>query len=167
MDTLDHATYHVWIHFIPTTLYPRRDKTIWSELELNPGPHASQAIALTTRPWLLGLLRGGKVASSWLNLSKLCRKNFNWVYQTELPMQYCLGRGQIFWFFVYFLSFKTTRLLRPRASSTNQDLIRKSTPDREKCDLLGKFLLLSHHFAMNKTCSMDINCSWRQIQTIA
>ena len=49
MDTQD----HVWIHFIPTTLYPRREKTIWSELELNRGPLASQATALTTRPWLL------------------------------------------------------------------------------------------------------------------
>ena len=54
MDMQDHAIYHVWIHFIPTSLYPRREKTIWSELELNPGPPASQATALTTRPWLLG-----------------------------------------------------------------------------------------------------------------
>ena len=54
MDTQDHAIYHVWIHFIPTSLYPRREKTIWSELESNPGPLASQATALTTRPWLLG-----------------------------------------------------------------------------------------------------------------
>ena len=28
MDTQDHAVYHVWIHFIPTSLYPRREKTI-------------------------------------------------------------------------------------------------------------------------------------------
>ena len=54
MDTQDHATYRVWIHFIPTSLYPRREKTIWSELELKPGPLASQATALTTRPLLLG-----------------------------------------------------------------------------------------------------------------
>ena len=54
MDTQDHAIYHVWIHFIPTSLYPRREKAIWSELELNPGPLASQATTLTTRPWLLG-----------------------------------------------------------------------------------------------------------------
>ena len=54
MDTQDHAIYHVWIHFIPTSLYPRREKTIWSELESNPGPLISQATALTTRPWLLG-----------------------------------------------------------------------------------------------------------------
>ena len=40
--------------FIPTTLYLRREKTFWSELELNPGPLASQVTALTTRPWLLG-----------------------------------------------------------------------------------------------------------------
>ena len=55
MDPQDHAIYHVWIHFISTSLYPRREKTIWSELESNPGPLASQATALTTRPWLLGL----------------------------------------------------------------------------------------------------------------
>ena len=46
-DTQDHAIYHVWIHFIPTSLYPRREKTIWSELD--PGPLDSQATALTTR----------------------------------------------------------------------------------------------------------------------
>ena len=51
----DHAIYHVWIHFIPTTLYPRREKNISSELDMNPGPPASQATTLTTRPWLLGL----------------------------------------------------------------------------------------------------------------
>ena len=31
-------------------LCPRREKTIWSELESNPGPLASQATTLTTRP---------------------------------------------------------------------------------------------------------------------
>ena len=41
--------YRVCIHFLPTSLYPRR-KTIWSEQELNPGPLASQATTLTTRP---------------------------------------------------------------------------------------------------------------------
>ena len=34
--------------------YTRGEKNIWSELELNPGPLASQATTLTTRPWLLG-----------------------------------------------------------------------------------------------------------------
>ena len=29
-------------------------KNIWTELDSNSGPHASQATALTTRPWLLG-----------------------------------------------------------------------------------------------------------------
>ena len=43
MDPQDHAIYSVWIHFIPTSLYPRREKTIWSELESKPGPLASQA----------------------------------------------------------------------------------------------------------------------------
>ena len=42
IDTQDQAIYHVWINFIPTSLYPRRRKNIWPELELNPGPLASQ-----------------------------------------------------------------------------------------------------------------------------
>ena len=54
MDMQEHAVYHVWIHFIPASFYLRREKTIWSELELNPGPLAAQATTLTTRPWLLG-----------------------------------------------------------------------------------------------------------------
>ena len=54
MDTQDHTLYSVWIHFVPTSLYPRREKTIWSELESNAGPLTSQVTALTTRPWLLG-----------------------------------------------------------------------------------------------------------------
>ena len=41
------------ILFLPS--YTRgKKKNIWSELESNPGPFASQATALTTRPWLLG-----------------------------------------------------------------------------------------------------------------
>ena len=48
MDTQDHSIYRVWIHL------PEEKKTIWSELELNPSPFASQATALTTRPLLLG-----------------------------------------------------------------------------------------------------------------
>ena len=39
-------------------LISEEEKNIWSELELNPGPLASQVTALTTRPWLLG--RGGR-----------------------------------------------------------------------------------------------------------
>ena len=39
--------------FLPP--YTRGEKkNIWSELESNPGPLASQAAALTTKPWLLG-----------------------------------------------------------------------------------------------------------------
>ena len=55
MDMQDEAIYRVMIHlfFLLPTPEERR-KTIWSELELNPGPHASQATALTTRPCLLG-----------------------------------------------------------------------------------------------------------------
>ena len=40
--------------FYSYLLTPEERKTIWSELESNPGPFASQATALTTRPWLLG-----------------------------------------------------------------------------------------------------------------
>ena len=49
MDTQDHAIYRVWIHFflLPYTQGERR-KTIWCELESNPGPLASQATTLTT-----------------------------------------------------------------------------------------------------------------------
>ena len=53
----DHEMYCVWIPLIPTPLYPRREKIIWSELESNPGPLASQSTSLTTRPFLLRLLR--------------------------------------------------------------------------------------------------------------
>ena len=53
MDMQDHANYHVWIHlfFLPAMPEERR-KTIGSVLELNPGPLASQATALTTGPCL-------------------------------------------------------------------------------------------------------------------
>ena len=40
--------------FSSNLLIPKEKKNIWSELESNPGPLASQATALTTRPWLLG-----------------------------------------------------------------------------------------------------------------
>ena len=41
------------ILFLPP--YPLGEKkNIWFELELNPGPLASQATALATRPWHLG-----------------------------------------------------------------------------------------------------------------
>ena len=53
MDTQEHAICCVWIHFIPTSFNSGEKKNIWSELGLNPGPLASQATALTTRPWLL------------------------------------------------------------------------------------------------------------------
>ena len=52
MDTQDHDVIG-YILFLPS--YTRGEKkNIWSELELNPGPLASQATAPTTRPWLLG-----------------------------------------------------------------------------------------------------------------
>ena len=41
--------------FYSYLLIPEEKKNIWSELKSNPGPLASQATALTTRPWLLGL----------------------------------------------------------------------------------------------------------------
>ena len=54
MDMQDNAIYRVWIHFIPISLYPRREeKTIGSDLVSNQGPLASQATALTPRPCLL------------------------------------------------------------------------------------------------------------------
>ena len=39
--------------FYPYLLIPEVRKKHWSELESNPGSLASQATALTTRPWLL------------------------------------------------------------------------------------------------------------------
>ena len=55
MDMQDNKIYCFWSHFYPTSLYlMRRRNTIWSLLELNPGPLASQLTALTSRPCLLG-----------------------------------------------------------------------------------------------------------------
>ena len=37
IDTQDHAIYRVWIHFIPTSLYPRREKTFglsWNQTQV-------------------------------------------------------------------------------------------------------------------------------------
>ena len=52
MDMQDHAIYHVWIHLFPTS-HARREKPFGLELESNPGPIASQTIALTNRPYRL------------------------------------------------------------------------------------------------------------------
>ena len=49
MDTQGHGIYHVWIHLFPTS-YALGEKTFGLELESKPGPLASQATALTTRP---------------------------------------------------------------------------------------------------------------------
>ena len=43
--------------FCSYLLIPEEKENIWSELESDPCPFASQATALTTRPWLLGLIR--------------------------------------------------------------------------------------------------------------
>ena len=53
MDTLDHAICHAWIQLFPTS-YARGEKPFGLELESNPGPLASQATALTTRPCHFG-----------------------------------------------------------------------------------------------------------------
>ena len=52
MDTQDRENHHVWIQLFPTS-YARGEK-LGLELESNPGPLASQATALTTRPCHLG-----------------------------------------------------------------------------------------------------------------
>ena len=55
MDTQDHAIDRVWIHLFFLLPMPEvQRKTIWSELESNPDPLASQATTLTTRPDFLG-----------------------------------------------------------------------------------------------------------------
>ena len=102
--------------FIPTTLYPRREKTFWSELESNPGPLASQATTLTTRPWLLGQ-RSSKVqplaglgflkrnlpclwrqTRTWLickNISKQLRKEkYVSIWETDFPK---IANSFFFW----------------------------------------------------------------------
>ena len=53
MDMQDHAINHVWIHLFPT-YNAQGEKPFGLELESNPGPPASQAAALTTRPCRLG-----------------------------------------------------------------------------------------------------------------
>ena len=50
MDTQDHAIYRAWIHLIS---YLLGETPFGIELEANPGPLASLATALTTRPCLL------------------------------------------------------------------------------------------------------------------
>ena len=54
MDTQDHAILSSLDPCFQPLMHLERWKTIWSELELNPGTLASQATALTTRPCLLG-----------------------------------------------------------------------------------------------------------------
>ena len=78
MATQDHAIYHVWIHFIPTSLYLRGEKTIWSELESNPDPLASQATTLTTRPRLLGQIKFKLMIGMNLNQSNFKRRRRFW-----------------------------------------------------------------------------------------
>ena len=76
MDMHYHAIYHAWIHF-SYILIPERRKSIWFELESYPGPLASQATTLTTRPCLLGL----RVPRSFIR----CKCKFNeglWAQKT-------------------------------------------------------------------------------------
>ena len=56
MDTQDLTIYLDWIHLFFLPPMPEKRKTIWSELESNPDPLASQATAVTTRPLRLGHL---------------------------------------------------------------------------------------------------------------
>ena len=53
MDMQDHAIYHAWLLF--SYLLKPKEREERPFLELNPGPLASQATALTTRPCLLRL----------------------------------------------------------------------------------------------------------------
>ena len=58
------------ILFLPPYILGEKEN-IWSELESSPGPLASQATALATRPWLLGQQR-----VTWLvtSLPKICQE---------------------------------------------------------------------------------------------
>ena len=49
MDTQDHTICHIWIKLFFLPPMPEKRKTIWSELESNPGSLASQGTALTSR----------------------------------------------------------------------------------------------------------------------
>ena len=53
MDMQNHAIYHVWIHLFPTSS-AQGEKPFGLDLESNPDPLASEATALTTRPYRLG-----------------------------------------------------------------------------------------------------------------
>ena len=58
--------------FYSYLLIPEKRKTIWSELELNPGPFASPEAAQTTRPRFFGLTHQGfKLCHNWLAESPL------------------------------------------------------------------------------------------------
>ena len=75
MDTQEHAICHVWIHLFPTS-YTRGEKPFGLELESNPGPLASQATALTTRPCHLGQVLNWVLLIFFIKLLSSAHTNF-------------------------------------------------------------------------------------------
>ena len=59
--------------FYSYLLIPEERKNIWSELESNSGPLASQSTSLTTRPWLLRrcLVENGISEGAILNVDQV------------------------------------------------------------------------------------------------
>ena len=65
MDMQDHSIYRVWIHFIPTSLYPRREKTFGLSWNL------TQVLLLHKQPlWPLDHGSSGKIFSKQVGTMK-------------------------------------------------------------------------------------------------
>ena len=60
MPTPDNFDWQI-LSIFTTTLYLRREKNIWLELEWNLSPLTPRANVLTIRPWLLGKLFQSKI----------------------------------------------------------------------------------------------------------
>ena len=157
----DHVIYHVWIHFIPTTLYPRREKTIWSELELNPGPLASQATTLTTRPWLLRQQNKYLKREKWLTFKSFgprwCSSDFSilclclhWIARLQYLslLGYLRGRRHFNAVPRLVLQFLHRALL---ANETRHDVMHNHRK--------GFFLLTQGHFPAS-SCPKRIDMRW-------
>ena len=67
MELQHNAIFSVWNHFYPVCSYDWGEENKWKELGSNPRPFATQATALTTRPWLLGLVVKDS-SQVWLSL---------------------------------------------------------------------------------------------------
>ena len=78
---------HGYLYFVLPAMPEERRKTIWSELESNPGPLASQATALTIRPCLRGF--DHQVNSLRIDSAYLC------FFPASFCIYYFLFRGTL------------------------------------------------------------------------